>query len=181
MHTDDQSWRSELTRRGTLRQRRPKQLVLKSDEDFLLERVEFDTNGGCWLWTGVVSAGGYGISNRGAAHRLAYRTFVGNPRDKLVCHTCDVRSCANPAHLWLGTHKDNSDDMMKKKRGAWEEKKPEHLSFWQNGDNNPTTKLSSSLAKEIRESSKSVRELSIQYGVSRSTIQRILARTIWKV
>ena len=181
MRENDQSWKNELTRRGTPRIYKPKLVNKPSDADFLLSRIEPDANGGCWLWAGTINAGGYGYTSRGMAHRLSYKTFVGNvPDDILVCHTCDVRACINPAHLWLGTHKDNSDDMMKKQRGAWHSKKPAHLSYWQDGNQNPSSKLNSQKAEEIRTSAASKTDLAAAYGVSVSTIARVLARTIWR-
>ncbi len=35
---------------------------------------------------------------------------------QIVCHTCDVKHCFNPDHLWVGTHQENTQDMMRKKR-----------------------------------------------------------------
>lgn len=78
----------------------------------LMARVEFDTNGGCWLWTRNLSHNGYGqLKSPGRtaqAHRLAYEEFVGAiPPGLQLDHLCRVRCCCNPAHLEPVTREEN--------------------------------------------------------------------------
>lgn len=82
------------------------------------------TECGCWLWTGSKARCGYGtigLGRRGDgtayAHRVSYELHVGPiPGGMLALHKCDVRTCVNPAHLFLGTKRDNTQDMMRKGR-----------------------------------------------------------------
>ena len=87
-------------------------------------RVSADDS--CWEWTGARNTKGYGIKRIGAAgkkknimaHRMAWLLFNSTlPEGLLVCHRCDNPSCVNPAHLFLGTAKDNMDDKIAKGRG----------------------------------------------------------------
>lgn len=86
-----------------------------------LAKVDIRGDGECWPWTGAVNDRGYGqcwISGRmERAHRASYALSVGPIPDGLcVCHHCDVPSCCNPSHLFLGTIADNNADMVAKKR-----------------------------------------------------------------
>ena len=76
---------------------------------------------GCIEWTGAKTATGYGRAHAGGkhwlAHRLFYTVYRGEiPKGMYVCHSCDVPSCVNPEHLFLGTQADNLRDMDAKGR-----------------------------------------------------------------
>jgi hypothetical protein len=88
-------------------------------------QVNKGTMNECWNWTGVPNMWGYGqIREEGGrnakkklAHRISWIIHNGTiPTGMLVLHTCDNPLCVNPNHLWLGTHQDNIDDMMRKGR-----------------------------------------------------------------
>ncbi len=75
----------------------------------------------CWLWQRCLSTHGYGrFRLNGKTHtasRVAYGIAFGEIPDGLcVCHSCDSPACVNPAHLFLGTHRDNMDDRNSKGR-----------------------------------------------------------------
>ena len=64
--------------------------------------------GACWLWTGTINSGGYGVFSRRVdgkprqyrAHRVAYADEYGDPGPGLVIdHLCRVRACCNPHHM----------------------------------------------------------------------------------
>jgi len=84
---------------------------------------------GCWLWTASRNGDGYGfmtVGSRGidrsyrGAHRVSYEIYVGPiPDGMCVLHRCDVPACVNPAHLFLGTQRDNALDRERKHRGRY--------------------------------------------------------------
>lgn len=81
----------------------------------------------CWTWSGFRNKKGYGQFKVGPAPRMAHRVswvlhFGEIPEDLLVCHKCDNPPCVNPSHLFLGTEKDNQEDMSRKERSPRGEK-----------------------------------------------------------
>lgn len=130
---------------------------------------------GCWLWTGRPFGGGYGSlrvdDRRLLAHRVSWQLHFGAPPDDLcVCHKCDVRLCVNPAHLFLGTHQENSLDALAKGRHP-------------RGETQGRAKLREADVLEIRRlhaSGVGGTAISKQYGLASRTVFDILQRKHWK-
>jgi hypothetical protein len=121
-----------------------------------------------------------GIMHR--ASRLSYRLFVGEIRKgKIICHKCDNRACVNPDHLFVGTFKDNTQDMLSKGRNAKGYKRPLQL-----GSSNIKSKLSKSDIFHIREVFVSGSKkfgagaLGRKFGVTDCAILNIVKRKVWK-
>lgn len=57
------------------------------------------------------------------SHRISYTIANGDPGNFHVCHSCDNPPCVNPKHLWKGTAKQNSGDMVAKDRHPRGERK----------------------------------------------------------
>jgi hypothetical protein len=132
---------------------------------------------GCIIWSGKMKKG-YGAIARGrkfvGTHRLSYEFFCGPIPDGLfVLHKCDVRSCCNPDHLFLGNAQDNTDDMIKKGRM----KAPPTY----HGEDHPRAKLSQHDVQEIRKSNQSTRELMIKYGMSQVQVDSIRRGASWRL
>jgi hypothetical protein len=131
-----------------------------------------EPNTGCWLWAGAVTPRGYGRFgvNRKTknAVRVSYTIFNGQIPDKLfVLHKCDIPACVNPDHLFLGTNRDNVDDMLRKGRSR-------------SGEKHPNAKLTRSQVMEIRASKLGSEKIGRLYSIHERTVRNIRNRTNWK-
>lgn len=141
---------------------------------FMSKILKTDT---CWLWQGSTSRGYGKISIKGrniSVHKISYELFKGPiPKGLDVCHTCDIKNCVNPKHLWLGTRQENMIDCVSKGR----HNKPKGL-------NVNTCKLTEEQVREIRKKyiprKYSTRKLANEYGLNQATIFSIISRESWQ-
>ena len=171
---------------------------------FLPLRKRFDSkwipepNSGCWLWDAGLGSRGYGQFEMGThrrqhsvgAHRVSWELHRGKiPEGMFVCHRCDVPSCVNPDHLFLGTPADNTADMMAKGR-----RREPVVKNRRRGDNHPSrlkpeclvrgeahhsAKLTADAVRHIRSRPMPGRKLAALYGVAHNTILRVQNGKIW--
>jgi hypothetical protein len=130
---------------------------------------------GCREWTGRTYMR-YGLVDLDGrpqmAHRIAYHLSTGQePGELSVCHACDNPPCCEPAHLWLGTHKENMVDMAAKGRTN----APSFL-----GESHPGAKLKRVDITAIRSSGLSNADIAKLYNVTPENIRRIRIRETWK-
>lgn len=130
---------------------------------------------GCWLWQRSLKAGtGYGqitVHDRSKLlHPVVFRLYKGDiPSGLEVCHTCDVRRCCNPEHLFLGTRRDNMQDCKSKGRNS---KPPRN-----DGAKHHLAKLSDDQVRELRALAAegwNQRDLGRRFGVNQSTAWMIM-------
>ncbi len=124
----------------------------------------------CWEWTGLRHKQGYGKFKGLGVHRIFYELYKGKiPDGMLVCHSCDNPPCCNPKHLFLGTHKDNMQDMIKKNRNNY-------IGNPAIGDKHGNTKIKDDEISIIKNSKLSTSELAKIYNVSYWCIYDIRTR-----
>lgn len=139
--------------------------------------------GPCWLWLGGRrnEYGRVSLGKRGHlayAHRISWQLIIGNiPATLLICHSCDVRLCVNPTHLFLGTIADNNADMYRKGRGADTSKAAPR------GEASHLAKLTAEQVIRIRAeyaNGDTISALHRRYGITRPGIRAITQRKAWK-
>lgn len=147
---------------------------------------------GCLVWTSELTNKGYGRLRLGkfdrkwngtidlTAHRASWIIHRGPiPEDMNVLHTCDNRPCFEIAHLFLGTIRDNSLDMVAKGRHP-SVVKPESIV---RGEDRSNALLTDATVLDMREEYArggiSIDILANKFGVHRSTIWYALIGQNW--
>lgn len=126
----------------------------------------------CWLWMKGRASDGYGYihvdGKRVQAHRLMYERVNGPiPDGLLVRHTCDNPPCVNPAHLLLGTYKDNAQDAVQRDRNS-------------KGSRNGRANFTEEQVLAIRADARSLDVIAAEYGVSKFAIHAVQIGKSWK-
>jgi len=142
------------------------------------QKIDIQSENGCWIWTNKKDRWGYGISRpkqKGKrlfllAHRVAWRICFGEiPDGLLVCHHCDNPACGNPDHLFLGTNMDNFQDSLQKGRRKYAK-----------GENHPRARLTAKQAAEIKSSTENRKLVAQKYGITPLYVNDIRAGRKWK-
>lgn len=164
-----------------LRRHGDPEAIMNADRELSIsERMErygwTVTDSGCWEFNGPLRNGYGQISVPGnrseIASRAAYMAWVGPIEDGLyVCHKCDNPPCINPAHLFLGTHDENVQDSVSKKRHQY-------------GTRQWLAKLTDDEALAVREMYATGRYTQKQvgqvFGIGQTAVSAIVRRVNWK-
>lgn len=141
-------------------------------ENWLDENTVTLGESGCMIYMKKLNAKGYAQSSKNnktvEGHRAAYEARFGPiPKGMCVCHRCDIPSCVNPNHMFLGAPKDNTKDASRKMRLA-------------HGENHKSSKLTTAQVKEIKASNDTCEKVAKIYGVHWRTIHQIKTGETWK-
>lgn len=142
-----------------------------------------DPDTGCWVWTGSRRRG-YGMIqsvHRGnhramRVHRIIAWLYLGynGEEDVEICHSCNVKACFNPAHLYIASHAKNMADAVRDKL----------LKNHRRGEGTWKARLTEEKVREIRAlysgGGRTLRSLAKQFGVDDCTIGDVVHGRTWK-
>lgn len=74
----------------------------------IIDLIDFDGLGGCWLWKGYLTDKGYGRYLLKRVHNIMLEALDGPmPEGMVPDHLCLVKRCSNPDHLDTVTNQEN--------------------------------------------------------------------------
>lgn len=121
---------------------------------------------GCWEYPRTAGQR-YGSCAGRRAHRAAYMIASGvDPGDLQVCHSCDNPPCCNPAHLFLGSAKENYEDSRSKDRHSRGER--------------GRHKLTTDQILKIRADRRSLKEIAADFGIHPVYVSEIRHLRTWR-
>jgi hypothetical protein len=143
-------------------------------------KVDVRGSDDCWLWQGARDVNGYGrliLDGRNEkAHRVAL-ALDGRPvssRKEYACHTCDVKACVNPRHLYVGNASTNVRDAIE--RGLF---RPRRVF----GSGHHGARLTEAMVRDLRTryaaGGVTHRQLAREFGVAQGTISRAITGRLW--
>jgi hypothetical protein len=116
------------------------------------------------------------------AHRVAWFLTYGEWPPLWALHSCDVRRCVRPSHLFNGDNQANMDDMWAKGRGILPTRQPT-LAERARGERQGSAVLTDDSVRELREHYAtglvSQEELALLFGLSQTQVSRVLRRESW--
>ena len=137
-------------------------------QKFLSKIIKLDS--GCWTLAYKDTQGYSRFTTKKSTtvtgHKASYQIFKGIEGLAYMCvlHKCDNSCCVNPDHLYLGTPKQNTDDMFNRNRDA--------ISI-----------LTKEQVKEIQvdysKGNITQKALGIKYNVGQSCISRVVTKARW--
>ncbi len=158
-----------------------------TESDLKRFHAKVDVGPSCHNWTSAITpTTGYGAFNMWrlkrvyTAHRISFFISRGYlPSKLLICHSCDNRKCVNPDHLFVGTHKDNSQDMLQKGR-SWVANNPDKAPRGETHKSSVLTEMMVRGIKSLFAQGYNRQRLAERYGVSLSAIKSIGNGHSWK-
>jgi hypothetical protein len=141
----------------------------------------------CWEWKrlGTNGYGIFGLNVNGkyksiAAHRLSWSVANGPiPDGMYVLHSCDNPPCCNPAHLRIGTQRDNAQDRINRGRCGRRNVGGDGTMTFTPANAKLTRAQVAEMLPRIRAGER-LEELARAYGVSRSAVIAIVMGRNWR-
>lgn len=140
----------------------------------------------CWLWCGSRTGSGYGQFWNGKrtipAHHFLLAAPV--PTGMHACHSCDIKLCVNPEHIFIGTRSDNERDKVRKGRhntspGARAMLKTRHLKSGSSNHASVLTEEDVAMIKSISKAYGRGAALAKHFSVSNTVIGGIWRGKRW--